>query len=194
MFSLKRRLKILAKIAQQATTSQPSSGTATTNPTQPTSPPPQFNPVSGPWSWLTQAYNQPTVGYLSHLLGILNVALHYSTNGAHNLQKDQNDLGDIDPSGAFSVDGKNLILLAKLFYHTFLNNGKAFTQQPTGNQIAQWVNTISTSQPLINLSQLSQTGTLAQQLNAQYKLDGSLRQNLLNYLSYISKYNPAQQR
>jgi hypothetical protein len=192
MFPLKWRLKILTKIAQQAT--QPSSGAATANPTQPTTPAPQFNPVSGPWSWITQAYNPQTVGYLSYLLRILSVAMHYATNGEHNLQKDQNDLGDVDPSGAFSVDGKNLILLAKLFYHTFLNNGKALAHPPTGNQIAQWVNTISTSQPLLNLSQLSQTGPLAQQLNAQYSLDGSLRQNLLNYLSYIARYNPAQQR
>ena len=39
----------------------------------------------------------------------------YATNGQFNLQKNQNDLGQIDPSVVSSVDGKNIVLLAKLF-------------------------------------------------------------------------------
>lgn len=185
MLPLKLRIKILNKIAQ-AMPSLPSTTVNTT--TIPA--PPAFNPISGPWTFITKAYNAPTVQYLSYLLGILNTAMHYASNGQFNLQKNQNNLSQIDSSGLFSVDAKNIILLAKLFYNTFLNNGKPFEQLPTPVQIAGWAETISHSQPLANLSQINQTGQLAQQLNFNYKLDGSLRQNIINYLGYIVTYNP----
>lgn len=194
MFSLKERIKILTKIAQQAAT--PSSGTATSAPattTQSVAPAPQFNPVTGPWAWLPSVYNTETVRYLSYMLNIISTAMHYTTNGQYNLQKNQNDVNSIDPSGLPSVDAKNIVMLAKLFYSTFLNNGNQPPQKPQAIQINQWARNISGSQPLLNLSQLTQTGTLAQQLNAQFRLDGSFRQNIINYLNYIIQYNPVQQ-
>jgi hypothetical protein len=192
MFSLKSRLKILTKIAQQtgaAAVSQPStSTTSTTTATVPT--PPAFNAASGPWAWIVRAYNPPTVQYLSFLLRMIHVALHYASNGQHNLVKDQNDIGSVDPSGMASVDAKNLVLLAQLFYRTFLNNGNALPQAPSPAHIGNWASTIANSQPLLNLSQLNPTGPTAQQLG----LDGSFRQNMVNYLTYIRQYNPAQQQ
>lgn len=202
MFSLKERLKLLTRIAQTAAATTPETGatpaaastTTSATPTTTVAAPPAFSPVSGPWAFITSSYNAPTVQYLSYLLGIINTTMHYATNGQFNLQKNQNDLGQIDPSVVSSVDGKNIVLLAKLFYNTFLNHGKPFETPVQPNQIANWVHTISNSQPLINLSQINTSGQLAQQLNANFKLDGSFRQNVINYLGYIATYNPQGQQ
>lgn len=190
MFSVQARLKLLAKIAQQAT-SQPSSP-ATTAPATTLPPAPAFSPISGPWAFLAQAYNSPTIQYLARLLGILNTAMYYASNGQHSLQKNQNDLGNVDASSLPSVDAKNIVLLAKLVYATFINSGHPFPQAPNARQIATWAGTIAQSQPLLNLSQLNQTGPLSQQLNANFQLDGSLRQNILNLLGYMTASNSQQ--
>lgn len=198
MFSLKERLRLLTRIAQTAaTTGTTPTAASTTTPATPAptiAAPPSFSPLTGPWAFITQAYNAPTVQYISYLLGLVNTMMHYATNGEYNLQKNQNDLGQLDPSAASSVDGKNIILLAKMFYNTFINHGKPFETPVRPEQIANWVATISNSQPLMNLSQINPTGPLAQQLNNTSKMDGSFRQNVVNYLGYIKTYNPPQQK
>lgn len=188
MISLKRRMEIWNKIAQQAgTTASEPSTPATAPPANNVPPPPTFNPISGPWAWLSKSYNSASVRYLSYILHMIHVALHYASMGKYNLLKNQSNIGSLDPSGATSVDAKNLILLAQLIYRTFLNNGQAFNNPPDGAQIATWINTITTSQALSNLSQLNPTGPAAQNL----RLDGSFRQNIINYLGYLKQYNPA---
>lgn len=184
-----KRLKLLTRIAQQApapstTNAPPATPAATTTPL------PQFNPISGPWAWVPQRYNPNTVMTISYLLGMIHTAMHYATNGQHNLLVNQNNLGSVDASGASSTDGKNLILLAQLFYKTLLNNGQEYPQPPTATQIQRWATLLRNSQPLLNLSQLNPTGPAAQKMN----LDGSLRQNLLNYLGYLITYNPIQRQ
>ncbi len=178
-------MKIWEKIAQQTgapATSQPS--TPTTAPSTTSVPaPPTFNPISGPWAWLARAYNAPSVRELAYLLNMVHVTLHYASNGKYNLLKNQNNINSIDPSGATSVDAKNLILLAQLFYKFFLNNGQPFT--PTASQISTWSATIKNSQPLINLSQLNPTGQAAQTL----RLGGTFRQTMSNHLDYLTQYN-----
>ena len=112
--------------------------------------------------------------------------MHYTTHGKFSIAKNQNNLGGIDPSAAGSPDGKNAVLLAQLFFKTFLNGGQDF--QPNAAQISGWVNNIKGSQPLLNLSQLNPTGPAAQQL----KLSDSLRQTIINNLDYIVRANPIQ--
>lgn len=201
MYLLRARRKLLTRIAQTTEQTPAPAGTTTpstsptASPTKTISAPPAFSPISGPWAFISKSYNAPTVQYLAYLLGILNTTIHYATEGEFNLQKNQNNLAQIDASGLPSPDAKNVVLLAKLFYRWFINNGKPFEQKPTSAQINQWADIISHSQPLMNLSQMGQTGQLAQQLNTNYKLDGSFRQNMMNYLGYIKTYNPqAQQR
>lgn len=195
MLPLKFRLKMLNKLAQAVPTApaSPASPTSPTAPTTPSSdtakavqPPPSFNIASGPWAWVTRSYNAPTVGYLNTIFGMLNTLMHYSTNGEHNMVKNQNNLASVDASGAKSVDGKNAILLAQLFYKYFLNNGQPF--RPHAAQINYWANTISNSQPLLNLSKLNPTGPAAQQM----RLNDTFRQSILNTLGYIRQYNPVQ--
>jgi hypothetical protein len=167
----------------------PDSPSATTTPesttNQTTQPPPSFNMTSGPWAWITGVYNPATIGYLTHIFSLLNSVMHYATQGQHNLVRDQNSLGSLDAS-QYNPDGKNSILLAQLFYKTFVNNGNPF--RPTVAQINTWANTITNSQPLLNLSQLNPTGPAAQQM----KLSDSLRQTIINNLAYIRQYNPVQ--
>lgn len=201
MLPLKLRLKIFSKLAQAvpgspaspASPTSPASPNSPNAPTQPASttsqtlqPPPAFNVASGPWAWVRMRYNAATVGYLQTIMNAVNTVMHYATDGKFNLAKNQNNLGGIDSSATGSTDGKNSILLAQSFYKTFLNNGNDF--QPSAAQINNWVNTISGSQPLLNLSQLSPTGKAVQQL----RLPDTFRQTILNNLGYIRQYNPVQ--
>lgn len=183
------RLKILQRIAQTAA-AQPTTTTATPPATTtPLSVPaaPAFNAASGPWAWITQFYNPNTVRTLSSLLAMISTAMHYASQGKFNLQLNQANLGGVDPSATGSTDAKNLILLAKTFYSTFLNNGQPPAKPPTPIQINGWVDSIKTSQPLMNLSQTNPTGQAAQQMH----LDGSLYQNIVNSLGYLKMYNPS---
>jgi hypothetical protein len=207
MLPLKLRLKMLNKLAQvagapaspgspaspasPAAPGSPSSPASTTDPTSTTQPaaqpPPSFNMASGPWAWMTRAYNPTTVRFLSVIFGMLNSLMHYATGGDHNLARDQNNLGSID-SSQYAPDGKNAILLAQLFYKTFVNGGTPVT--PTATQINAWADSISSSQPLLNLSQLNPTGPAAQQM----KLSDTFKQTILNNLAYIKQNNPIQQQ
>lgn len=195
MLPLKFRLKILNKLAQTVpgAPASPASPTAPTAPTEPEStteaviqPPPSFTAASGPWAWLTQSYNGPTVGYLSTILGLIHTVMHYTTEGKHNLVRDQGGLGNLDASGAPSTDGKNSIKLAQIIYKTFLNNGQAFT--PTTADIHRWASMVENSPPLIEMSQINPTGPAARQM----QLPTSFRQTIVNNLGYIKQYNPLQ--
>lgn len=183
------RLKILQRIAQTAAAQPTTTTTATPPTTTPLSVPaaPSFNAASGPWAWITQFYNPNTVRTLSSLLSMISTSMHYASQGKFNLQANQNNLGGVDPSATGSTDAKNLILLAKTFYSTFLNNGQPPAKPPTPIQINGWTDSIKTSQALMNLSQLNPTGQAAQQMH----LDGSLYQNIVNSLSYLKMYNPS---
>ncbi len=192
---LKLRLKILNKLAQTVpgAPASPASPTAPSSPTTPESttekvlpPPPSFTAASGPWAWMTNAYNPATVGYLSTIFGLIHTLMHYTTDGKHNLARDQNNVASLDPSGQPSVDGKNTILLAQLMYKTFLNSGQPF--KPTAAQIHNWADVVGSSQPLLNLSQLNPTGPATRQL----RLADSFRQTVINTLGYIKQYNPVQ--
>lgn len=185
MLSIKDRLRMLSKIAQQtpapSTTNAPPPTTAQT-----ISAPPAFNADSGPWAWIRQRYNSQSADIICYLLSLIHIAMHYATNGQFNLLKDQNSIGTLDHSAVAAVDGKNLISLAKLFYRTILNNGMVFDQAPTAQQIQQWADIILQSQPLLNLSQLNPTGAAAQKLG----IGSSLRQTLITNLGYLKARNP----
>jgi len=173
--SIKERLKILTKIAQQATT-----------PTAPTTtmvPPPGFQ-ASSIFGWLGSVYNTQTVSSLNNLCSTLNIALHYVSNGQFNWQVLRGNGFQVDPSGAPNVDAKNLINLSMLTYQTLLNAGNKPPQQVSPSQIATWVGMLSNSQALMNLSQVNPTGVIAQ------KIPGNLKDTILTYLKYLTMYNP----
>jgi len=90
----------------------------------------------------------------------------------------------VDPSGEISVDTKNLLNLSKIVYQTYLNSGNAPQDRITGNQIAAWNTALSQSQSFLNLSQLNPTGPVRQ------KIPGNLKDNILNMLRDLARYNP----
>ena len=181
MFSLYNRLKLLSKIAQQ-TTSTTTPQTTTTTAT--IAPPPNFQ-ASGMWGWLTNSYNSYTITLINNLISILNTALQYASNGEFNFQILKDQSFQVDISSAPSVDAKNILNLSILLYKTFLNSGNQFPQKVSSQQIKTWIELINNSQALMNLSQLNPTGIIAQ------KIPGNLKDNIINYLRYISLANPA---
>jgi hypothetical protein len=209
MLPLKLRLKMLNKLAQAvpgspaspaspsspASPASPSSPSSPTSPTQPGStttaplpPPPAFNPISGPWAWIPNGYNGSSVGELSAILNAINGALYFASSGKYSLQKNQSNLGGLDPSGGGSTDSKNLILLSQLLFRTFLNNGQPF--KPTPAQIANWVTQAKNSQPLSQLSQLNPTGPAGEYL----RLGSSFREFMNKHLDLLAGFNRAQQQ
>src|SRR6202790_286016 len=115
MLSQKMRFKIFEKLSQQ--TDQ--TGTVTT-PTQPNiPPPPSFVASNTPgWTWIINIYNSQSVNTINTLIGLINIALHYSSNGQFNMQILRNNSFQVDPSGVPSVDTKYLLNIAVLIYKT----------------------------------------------------------------------------
>jgi len=185
MLSTKKRINLLAKIAQQAAT--PATSTTATTPAtaQPATiaPPPQFQ-ASSAYGWLSNAYNSTSISTINNLCSTLNIALHYASNGQFNFQILRDQSFQFDPSSAPSVDAKNLLNISALVYKTFLNSGNAFPTKPTGKQIKTWGDMIGASQAFLNLSQLNPTGIIAQ------KIQGNLKDNILNYIRYLEAANP----
>lgn len=197
MLPLKLRLKYLAKLAQAvpgapaspASPTSPTAQPATTTPTSTTQavipPPPAFT-ASGAWGWMGNVYNSASIGFIDSLVKLLNTALHYSSEGKHNWQTLRNNSFNVDPSGAHSVDTKNLLNLSKLIYQSYLNAGNQFPQKVTGNQIAAWNGAVLQAQSYLNLGQLSPTGAVAQ------KMPGNIKDNISNTLRQLAQYNPVQ--
>jgi len=183
MLSLKDRLKILSRIAQQTNGTLPQNTVETT---AVVAPPPSFV-ASQIWGWLGNDYSSTTLTTINNLISLLNTVLHYSSNGQFNFQILRNEGFQVDPSGVPSIDTKNLINLSLLIYRTFLNNGNRFPQKTTPHQIATWCDMVANSQAFLNLSQLSPTGIIAQ------KVPGNLKDNILNFLRYLEMANPVQQ-
>lgn len=177
----------MTRIAQTAAPGNSGLPQAAPTPTA-TLPPPPAVKATDLWGWLTRDYNTQTIGTLNSLVSLLNTALHYSSNGKYNFQILKNDNFQVDPSGVPSIDTKNLIFLASNVYRTFLNSGQEFKAKPTGEQIATWGNGLINSQPLLNLSQVNPTGPLAQ------KIQGNIKDTILNYVRYLLMYNPIQQQ
>jgi hypothetical protein len=187
MFSLKERLIFWTKLAQQNQTGNTALPQSTPTPAASVSPPPSFR-ATDVWGWLARDYGSQTILTINSLVSLLNMTLHYSSNGQYNFQILKNENFQVDPSGVPSIDTKNLIFLSSMVYKTFLNSGHEFKTKPTGTQIAGWGNSILNSQPFLNLSQLNPTGPLAQ------KVQGNIKDMIMNYVRYLLMYNPVSQQ
>jgi len=173
MYSRRFRSLLWQKLGQ----SVPQSNVATNS-----TPPPAFQ-ASSAYGWLNSQYNSYTIITLNSLISLLNVALHYSSNGQYNFQILKNNNFQVDPGSAPSLDTKNLILLSMLMFKTFLNNGNNFPDKPNTQQIQSWIAQINNSQALLNLSQVNPTGNIA------IKISPNLKEDIINFLRYISMYN-----
>jgi hypothetical protein len=187
MFPLKARLKILTRIAQQATVDDPTIPKNAPNPAGVIAPPPTFR-ASDAWGWMNKVYNPFTVTTINNLVTTVSTALHYASNGQFNFQALRNDGFQVDSSGVPSIDTKNLLNLAILIYKTLLNSGNQFPQKATPDQVQDWNKKISSSQSFLNLSQINPTGQLAQ------KMPVNIKESILSDLRYLAMYNPIQQK
>jgi hypothetical protein len=185
MLPLKLRLRLLNKLAQ-ATTGATESTTSPTSTTTAVVAAPSGFQASGAWGWLPNVYNAYSATTLDNLVSLMHTALHYASEGKHNFQTLKNNSFNVDSSGEKSVDSKNLINLAALIYHTYLNSGNQPPQEVTPEQIVQWNSQVNQSQSFLNLSQISPTGLLAQ------KMAGNPKDKIQNLLRELTGANPAQ--
>jgi len=165
------RRKILNKLAQ-AQTEQ------TTEVAPALAPPPS---VPGDiFSNLNAGYNGGTAALLIGLTNYLNSALHYASYGKDNIQKISNN--NMDLSGA-TADHKNIGVIAKKVFDTFLNKKNPFSKKVAGQVVKQWSNAIITMPEYNNLSQMKPTGMIAT------KIQGNLKTIILDYMNGIKAQN-----
>jgi hypothetical protein len=182
MVSRVTRLKMLKRIAQAATPAAPAAATPATPP-----PPPPFQ-ASSVYPGIHKGFSSASVSLIDQLCSLLNMALHYASNGTANFQIFRNNNFNFDASASPSVDQKNLMIFSQMVYRTLLNSGNPFVQALTGQQIQDMVGKLVASTALNALSQTNPTGTIAQ------KVPGALKTNILTYLQYLASANPATQR
>jgi hypothetical protein len=177
---------MLRRVAQAAT------GTPTAPTTTPaaaaTPPPPPAFQASSVYPGIRKGFSSASVSLIDQLCSLLNMAVHYASNGKDNFQVFRNNNFNFDTSGAASVDQKNLMILSQMVYRTLLNSGNAFVQPLTGQQIQDMVGRMINSSALSSLSQINPTGTIAQ------KVPGNLKTNIATYLQYLISANPVTQR
>src|SRR5574338_914218 len=168
------RHRILTKLAQTQTPQ--SNTTPAQSVAAPTAPPEDL------FSYLAEGYNGATVALLRRLTTQLNNALHYATNGRFNFQSIVNN--NMELSGQ-TPDAKNVGLLSKRIYDTFLNKKNPFNNKkvlPT--TIHQWTGAITSSPEYNNLSQINPTSQLS------IKIGGNLKPEILSYMTSINQSNP----
>lgn len=176
----KLRQRIIQKLAQ-TTPAQPTTTDATATPTVTTSPPAV---PSALFTYLPKGYNPNTVQVLQVLVGQLNIAMHYASNGKDNFQKliDNN----LDSSAAVA-DQKSVDGVARQVFDMFFNKKNDFAQKVSPAQIKTWADAIIGSPSFGALSQIKPTSVLST------KLQGNLKTSLENYLTQIKQQNPATQ-
>ena len=142
-------------------------------------PPP--NLPSDLFATLNQGYNANTVAPIVNITSYLNTALYYASNGKDSMQKIANN--NMDLSGATS-DHKNIGVIAKKVFETFLNRKNPFIKKVAPALIHQWCNAIIALPEYNNLTQIKASSNLA------VKLQVNLKNVLLDYLNSIKSQNP----
>lgn len=171
----KLRLRILKKLAQAPT---PAATQATT------AAPPAVPGVL--FATIANGYNSDTIAPITKLSQILNGALHYASDGKGNLQKVKDNALDLSGAG---FDYKNVGIISKKFYSTFLNNGNPFTVPKTAEDINEWANAIQGSSEYNDLTKISPTSNLAQKINSVAGT-GNLKEAIRAQLDLIRSKNP----
>lgn len=132
------------------------------------------------FSNLDKGYNAGTVALIKQLTNLLNTSLHYASAGKDNFQKIMNN--SLDLSGAIQ-NHKNIGLLSKQLFSTFLNNKNSFTQKVPANNIYQWCATLLNSNEYNSLTQTNPSGQLAN------KIQGNLKSLILDITNGIKQQN-----
>jgi len=174
----KLRLRILKKIAQ-TTGDTPTSGVA------------QTMTVSAPTVTMEAAYPNARSGYddararIVFALGdLLNKSINLATAGKYNIQSLRNKSWQITPDEFPSPDQKNLAMFFKKVFISLFNNGQAFPQKLTSEQLTEKAEDLLQSQEFRNLSQVSPTGPIA------IKITSNLQSEVRRLLSSLNPKAP----
>lgn len=165
------RKKIINKLAQ-------AQKAQTTETTFTLAPPPTI--PGDIFAHLNEGYNGGTTALLSGLINYLNTALYYASQGKDSIQRISTN--SMDLSGA-TPDHRNIGMIAKKVFDTFLNKKNPFPKKVLGTVIKQWADTILTMPEYNNLTQIRPTGMIAT------KLQGNLKTIILDYLNSIKAQN-----
>ena len=180
------RLKILRKLAQTVP-SEPTTDTATSNPTTNAAPPPNPSPsASSLYPTLRVGFDPARVSIIEGLVRMLSSAINISTNGKYNFQTLKNQNFQFNPSSFTSPDQKNLMVFFLKVYKTLLNGGQPFTQAVTAAQVAQMVPYLLQSPELANLSEINPTGQIAQ----KSPMTGNFKDNIRSLVARLQPTVP----
>lgn len=119
-------------------------------------------------------------------MNILNGSLHYASGGKGNLQKIKNNA--FDPNDADDIS-KNIGLVTKQIYSTFLNNGNAHIDAYDAQKITIWVDTVLGSTAYNDLATVKPTSPLATKLQSVTG-GSSLKDAIRKQLEQIKTKNP----
>jgi hypothetical protein len=157
---------------------------AQAQPTKPSIMPPP-PPVPGViFSQLDQGYTGGTVALLRNLAKKLNDSLHYASQGKYYFQDIMDNNADL--SGA-DPDERNIGILCKIVYETFLNKRAPFTKPVDPTTIHKWADNIISSSSYNALTKIPPTSVLS------IKIGGNLKSILLDYMNQIKNQNPINQ-
>lgn len=132
-------------------------------------------------SQLPSGYNNNTVTIITSLTKKLNDALHYASQGQGSFQDIMDN--NLDLSGA-DINFKNIGVLSKMFYNTFLNSRNTFTKKVEPDTIHKWVDNIISNPSYNSLTQIPASSTLST------KIGGNLRDIIFDNLTSIKNQNP----
>lgn len=169
--SIKARLKLLQKLAQEQPVQQ-----------KPTSSAP-LNVPEVLFATLSYGYNPATVELIKEIADILNSAAHYASFGKDSFQSFMGNSFSMDGNTAFSQDQKNIRDLSKQLYSTFLNSKNAFKNKVDPNTIDTWCANFINNQGFRGLSQINPSSELATKVN-------SLNTRLTDLINQIKLQNP----
>ncbi len=167
--SRRLRQKILTKLAQESNT--PVAAPPTTVPTD-------------LFSNLGSGYNPGTIPLLIDLVEQLNAAIHYASRGKDSFQELVNNSFNLDISRTFAVDQKNINILSKKVFETFLNRKNSFSSKIPAAQIHDWCSGLTSSSEFSNLSQVNPASPLAS------KLPQDLKPSIQDLVLQIKAQNP----
>ena len=179
----KLRHRILTKLAQAAPAPAP---VTTVTPTTPTTsgstaivaPPPQLD-VWAAYPEPCKSYSTAQLPILNNLVTRLSYAVNQLTNGKYNFQKLRDASFQFDASEFSDAGTKNLMLVFGKVYKFLLNSGISFPTQPIDPKLlSSRIDSVMNAPELMALSQVNQTGQVANQAPGNNNMYQTIRNTL----------------
>jgi hypothetical protein len=171
----KLRLKWIAKLAQAQAAPPPSPNPTTSGNTTQVAPPPQLD-VWSAYPEPMKSFNPNQMRIINNLVTRLSLIVNQLTSGAFNFQKLRDLNFQFDASQFADPNTKNMMLFFWKVYKFLLNSGTAFPNQPISpKQLSNIIATLQQAPELANLSQVNQSGPVANQAPGNNNLFQTIR-------------------